>query len=197
MKKKLIITSVLTIVVCLSLITGATFAYFTDSADVSIAATAAKVDVEGIVNETSLNLFSLDVAQQTTFENGGTAEFVGSKLELKLMTPGDKVKFNIGVTDNSNVKIKYRLKAVFTYAAGEANEAFAKGLVVSTEIGGVTYSLTAANNVSSYFTVDADTFTIPVSVELPSSVGNDAQEGIASVQFILEAVQGNGEYDLP
>ena len=109
---KVLLSAVLTIALCVSVISGATFALFTSEAQTNIAVTAGKVNVEAMIDEASLELYSMDKAQTGKFENGGTAGFAtvnnAHTLTLTNITPGDAVKFNVVVTNNSNVAIKYR-----------------------------------------------------------------------------------------
>lgn len=60
MKKKtgIIVTSVMSIACCASLITGATFALFTSESKVNIAVTSGKVDVKATIDETSVETYS-------------------------------------------------------------------------------------------------------------------------------------------
>ena len=112
MKKKALISSVLTIAICLSLIAGSTFALFTSESSVNIAVTSGKVDVTAVIDETTLATTSMGLAQTNgAFANGGSATFdENAKLHLTNMTPGDKATFTIKVTNNSNVDVQYRVK---------------------------------------------------------------------------------------
>ena len=48
MKKKILLSSILTIALCLSIIAGSTYALFTSSADVNVAVTAGNVELTAI-----------------------------------------------------------------------------------------------------------------------------------------------------
>ena len=102
MKKRIILSAVLTMVLCFCLIGGATFALFTSESSVNIAVTSGKVDVEAEIKD--LEVYSMDVLQTATdndgnvlFENGGIAKYDATNNELSLVNvaPGDKVEFNI------------------------------------------------------------------------------------------------------
>ena len=58
MKNKVLLTSILSISSCASLITGATFALFTSESKVNIAVTSGKVDVKATIDETSVETYS-------------------------------------------------------------------------------------------------------------------------------------------
>ena len=148
MKTKLIITSVMTIAVCLSLIAGSTFAYFTSDAKTNITVNSAKVNVTAEILQNTLVLSSLNVEQKddqgnyvNTFENGGTATWTNNgELKLNLIAPGDKAQFTIDVKNNSNIAIKYKVTMDVKYAEGSANsKALAEGLVGTVTIDGVDY----------------------------------------------------------
>ena len=200
MKSKVLVSSILTIVLCFSLIVGSTFALFTSQSEVNIAVTAGKVDV--IANITDLALYSVKAnptggtvvdeygfkydyeKQNGVFYNSGTATLVGNELTLDRVTPGDKVEFNIKVDNNSNVITKYRTLVYCT-----ENDGLLSGLQISLDgntFGGFAYtewSTLAAN---------ADIADVAVTVELPVNKGNEYQETSASLCFIVEAVQSNG-----
>ena len=211
MKTKLIITSVMTIAVCLSLIAGSTFAYFTSNADTGVAITSARVNVTAKIKQDTLKIYSLGVEQTATnnegdrlFENLGTATWSDDgELELNLIAPGDKAEFTIEVANTSNIAIKYKVTMDVKYAAGSANsQALAEGLVGTVTIDGENYPIANAadivtdnGNGGNYIEVapNTDIADILVSIELPTAVGNEAQEGVVSISFALVAIQGNGD----
>ena len=174
MKKKIILSAVLSIVLCLSLISGATMALFTSESKVNIAVTSGKVNVVATVD--SWELYSLNVAQAATFENGGTVEYKDGEFIITNITPGDKVVATIKVANNSNVSIKYRVKFEI---AGELVDA----LVTSVESGADKWTSVAPN---------ATITDIKLSIELPIDANDDYQEKSAAAKIIVEAVQGNG-----
>lgn len=211
MKKKIIISSVATIVICLSLILGSTYALFTDTANINIAATSAKVDIEAHIDQNSLKVYSLDVLQTATnaegknlFENGGTAAFdTEGNLVLDLVAPGDKVEFDIALDNESNIAIKYNVRMIVEYDATgltqekkDATEAFMAALVAKATINGTTYDITGTACETGFILVNqnADFDAIPVTVELPWQTGNEAQDSATvTVKFVIEVIQGNGE----
>ena len=96
MKKKSFLSSLVTIILCLSLIAGSTYALFTSEDQVNIAITSGKVNVVATILEDAMKTYSLGQEQDAgKFANGGTAVFTtesGEKvLTLDKMTPGDKV----------------------------------------------------------------------------------------------------------
>ncbi len=191
MKKKLLLTSILTVIMCLSLICGATFALFTSESNINIAVQAANVEVNAIVKENSITTKSFDNvvsenALEGTFENGGTAKFTDTAtLKLDLLTPGDEVSFMIDVENESNVKIKYRVEMV---ATGE----LAPALVGSANIQNQDYAITAG--VTKWFSVDAgvEIPDIAVTVAFPDAQNNNDYKGkTANIEFAIVAVQGN------
>ncbi len=117
-KKKLLLTSALSIVMCFCMIVGGTFALFTSESKVNVAVTSGKVEVNAVVQ--SLTTYSMDydnafdritAAGQANFENGGVAiwdELNGSSLTLSKITPGDKAEIVILVENNSNVNVIYK-----------------------------------------------------------------------------------------
>ena len=200
MKKKVLLSSIATIALCLCLIAGSTFALFTSKSEVNIAVTAGKVDmvagiaitklesvkrdVNGTIVDEKGNTYSYEDVSPN-FTNGGTAKVDGSVLTLEQVTPGDKVTFEISGTNNSNVTIQYRVKI-----ACESDEGLMSGLKVTIDDESVTGF---ASYVTAWKTLTVGTNIAPVevSIELPVSAGNDFQNKTAKLSVLVEAVQGN------
>ena len=112
MKKKILLSSILTIALCLSLIAGSTFALFTSESKVNIAVTSGKVEMLASVSD--LATWSLEDDKSLagrmdgTFTQGGNVTFTDSVLSINKIIPGDKVSFLVTGTNNSNVTIMYR-----------------------------------------------------------------------------------------
>jgi len=217
MKKIALLSSIVTILLCLSLIAGSTFALFTSTSKVNVAVTAGNVDVVASIDQTlktwSLGQTEAD-ATNGTFVNGGTA-VVNNEGELVIsrMTPGDVVKFTINVTNNSNVAIQYRVKATSTI--GGATVDLSDALTTTATIGGVEYKMekNAKSFETPYVEVEATNgvggsiTSITVVVVFPNgnpdntldNAGNVIEYGDnhyqnaeAKIAFTVEAVQGNG-----
>lgn len=113
MKKKILLTSIAVIALCLCLIAGSTFALFTTSTKVNIAVTAGNLDVEAAILEDTLKLRSLgdavDKFDRDVFANGGIAKLEGGKLILDRMTPGDGLCFQVQVKNTGDVNVKYKV----------------------------------------------------------------------------------------
>ena len=201
MKKKVLITSILTIVVCLCLIVGSTFALFTSESELNIAVTAGKVEM--IANLETFQLFSVEAdengaevdengntytyqLQQDKFLNGGTAVYENGVLTLDKITPGDKISFTLTGTNNSNVLTNYRWSLVCTDGF-----ALMSGLIVT--IDDVPYE-SLAKYITAWDELAANTAmdSVELSIELPVAAGNEYQELSTSIRILVEAVQSNG-----
>jgi len=98
-------------IMCLSLMTGATYALFTSEANVNVAVTSATVQVTATVN--GFKTYSMDEEMaQGTFENGGTATLADNTLTLTNVTPGDRAQLTIALKNDSNVAVKYQILVV-------------------------------------------------------------------------------------
>ena len=172
-----------------------TLAYFTsvDKATVSIEAGQVKVDIA----LSNLKTYSLDVLQKDaapyTFENGGTASINGAAITLSKITPGDKVTFDLDVTNNSNVDMKYKLKARYANEVAGADPKnpshsakLSEGLVVS-GLSSVTEWTTALLSTSGTKIVERE-----VSIEFPKEAGNEYQNATSDIFIEVEAIQNNG-----
>ena len=186
MKRKLILSSIMTIVLALSLIAGSTLALFTSQSQVNISVGSAKVSLLSIIEKSSLELYSLDVRQDVRFENGGTAELTdASHLVLENVTPGDKAVFDIVLTNESTVDIQYRI-------AWSIKGTLSCGLVATADGKKIVNSQSDWQLWETPLTVEESTRKISVSVELPVEAGNEFQESSADITFTILAVQGNG-----
>lgn len=195
MKKKALISSILTIALCLSLIAGSTFALFTSESKVNVAVSAGNVDVVATLG--GLRTWSFDAEQpEGRFENDGSAEINGAELILERMTPGDKAELVLQIDNNSNVNIQYRIVM-------KASGALAPALIARATIEGVEYDMTDGSTVWRSVAAEDDIADVTVTVEFPGdkddiSFGDENSDNIymnesASISLTVEAVQGNAQ----
>mgnify|MGYP005783499693 FL=1 len=195
MRKKIVLTSLLTVAMCLSLIVGATFALFGSESKKNIAVTSGKIDVSAKI--VSLDTYSRGTATQNgEFANGGSAEIDADNAGVTVdrMSPGDKIVVKIDVENNSN--IAYRQRATLKFERG-TEDFFGQLLVGVSEDGG------EYDYFSSYATEwtyhEANTTGTPevssmyISVELPEYVSENWQDKSCDITFAVEAIQGNAE----
>lgn len=189
MKRNVLVSALLAIALCLSVMVGATFALFTSESKTNIAVTSGKVDVIAYVDEASVQTKQLNAAYQDgkTHMYEATATFADGGLKVNNFVPGDGIQFNIVVKNNSSISVKYR-----TIIACDAADGLLEGLNVT--IGGESYQGTT--KISSYTTLAAtqtDVAAIPVSIELPETAGNEYQNQTFQFSYKVEAIQGNAE----
>lgn len=207
-KRKLLITSVASLMLISTVVVGSTFALFTSKSETNISVTTGKVNV--VAEATGLKTYSptvipesLEVTEYTEgtgdFVNGGTATLTANELTLDKLTPGDKVSFDLSVTNESNVNIKYRVLLVETNPESAANDS--KKLFSALKFK-ITYGEDATKdkvleNIIKYqsaWTTLAAEGTMDnahIEIELPVTAGNEYQELSTSVKYVIEAVQGN------
>ncbi len=193
MKRRIVFTSVVTIVLCLCILTGSTFALFTSEDKVNIAVTAGVVNLTATIDDKSIDYFTVRTINNTdtttyhsttNFENGGIAELQSGTLSIQRMTPGDKLDFTINLTNNSNVDIKYCVVWTFNDSAAGINNSKGKNLhEVIDVIGEKSWTDWKAN--------ESKNKTTEVIIHLPDEVGNDYQQAGASINFVVYAIQGN------
>ena len=194
MNKKIIISSILTIAICLGVITGATFALFTSTSTTNIAVTAGNIDVTAKIDTESLaaeNIGSVDPTYDDnndvwTFANGGTAKVTEDKVTLTNITPGDAITFKIKVNNDSTVGIKYLVACEI-----DDSSKFYGELEVYVDGTKVTDSYTSA-----WTKWDSNTdVEVAVKVILPKEVtgtGEQFDGGIENdIVFKVYAIQGN------
>ena len=211
MKKKILVSSILTIALCLSLIAGSTFALFTSTSEQTIVVTSGKVemtaDIEGltlysvegkdggaIVDENGYT-YEYKTLTGDTFTNGGTAIFdeATATLTMDKVTPGDKVSFTLTGANTSNVAIQYRYKIECL-----SGHALMHGFntYISEDAATLATSKYAALNsyVTEWRALAANTAMADVlfEIELPVTAGNEYQDiKEAEIKITVEAVQGN------
>ena len=192
MKKKVLAISILTIVLCMSLIAGAVMALFTSESKVNIAVSSGTVDVQATIVRTTTYSMGTATAQNGTFENGGTASVDGSSIVLDRMTPGDKLVVEISIANTSNVAYAQR----FTMAAS-GDQALQQQLlfgVSAATTSGTEGTYTYYNNFTSAWEKDAAASqTRYIVIELPEYAGNSAQGKSCAFVLTVEAVQGNAD----
>lgn len=211
MKKKVLITSVVTIILCLCLIAGSTFALFTSTASVNVAVTSGTVDVTATIE--GLQTWSLEDEQHTVatsrngkFSNGGSAKIEDGKLIIDRMTPGDVVKFTIKVIDNSNVAARFRVSGQTIANNIALNQDLAPALEITTNVAGTKHYFNDQGVMgTSWVTADTLGFTydangnkyilIDVVITFPNGTpehDNQYRDRQCNLQFVVEAVQANG-----
>ena len=187
-KKNVIISALLSIVMCISLIVGVTLAVATSDSKVNIVITGAKIEVVATVDETSVQKKQLNTeyaADGSTYS--GEVEFDGGTVSLKNFVAGDGVKFNIIVKNNSTVKVNYR-----TVLSVENNSGLFQALKVLVDGKEFTSDYYCADWQS--IEEDSDDVTITVAIELPADA-TDFSGKTCDLAFAVEAIQGNA--DLP
>ncbi len=193
-KKNIIISSFATIALCLSLLMGSTFALFTSESKVNIAVTSGKVSVVANIDENSVQTKQL---YDTQYEDGkdnmfeGVATFGEEGLTLEKFVPGDGIKFNIVVKNESNVTVKYR-----TIISCENDNGLFAGLnvTIGDKVGynGITCVADWAQ-----LAVGSEDAIVPVTIELPEGAGNEYQDKTCTVSYKVEAIQGNAQVENP
>lgn len=120
-KRSVIITAILAIIMCASLVAGATFALFTSSSSVNIAITSANVEVTADVAVTKTWHENNGAEAKGLYDTGKaevTKENSQVKLTLSNFVPTDGVKLAVKLTNKSTVKIKYRVMLLADRTAG-------------------------------------------------------------------------------
>jgi len=189
-KRNVVVSAILAIMLCVSLIAGATFALFTSESKVNIAVTSGKVSVVANIDETSVQTKQLydtqyEVGKGNMFMGEDVATFTAAGLELNNVVPGDGIKFNIVVKNESTVSVKYR-----TIINCENDDGLFDGLEVSIADGGL-YNGKEVKSEWSMLAVGSENKIVPIVVELPEDAGNEYQGKTCTISYMVEAVQGN------
>ena len=202
-----ILLSVLMVLMCVSLIIGATFALFTDKEEYAIGVNTGNIDVEGTLEMTGAWSQGQSVADRTegtaidngfSLPQGGTVTLTeGKTISFDNISLGDGAAFTLRIANHSSVNMKYSVR-IETEEEGKS-EALAKSLQLSVD-GGKTVSFEkAATSVVDWTTVEAgseeEISAIGFEITLPwdtidNFAGVTGQQSV-SMTVVLEAVQAN------
>lgn len=203
MQKKVLLSSILVIALCLSAIAGSTYALFTDKAETSIAITSGDVEVtanmiidslySAVASDAYVSDYLVDeygqnyahAPQTGKFSNGGSA-VVNSEgqIEVTHITPGDKVTAKLIVKNTGNVDMVYRYKIT-------SDDELATVMVVTTDNGDVNLALDEFTSAWYNVLTPGETATLLLSFELPVYVGSAFENMNLTYDIVVEAVQGN------
>ena len=191
MKKKLIMGSALTILMCSSLITGATMALFTSRTEAGISVSGGKVDVSAQIKSLTTYSEGEPTENNGEFALGGTATVEGGNITLANFMPMDKVVVEIEVTNTSSVAYQQRVSL-----SGNDDGGFMDELLIGISDDNISYTY-YSNYVSEWekksATEQAEVTTMYISVELPEFVGSAWQGKTCEISLAIEAVQGNAD----
>ena len=201
MKNKIILTSVLTIMLCLSLIAGSTFAIFQAESNINISVNSGKLDITAVTSDLKAysrdevrTVATVDGKSVAAFANGGTATLEGGRLDLSLITPGDRVTFLITVDVESTIAMKHNVS--WTIAGDLAPYLTTSITRMEVQDDG---SLVPSNSTITtdgwelWTGAEAETIVYLVEVGMDYTVGNEAQNKSASIEFMFKAVQANAD----
>ena len=185
MKKKIILTSLLTMMLCASLIVGATMALFTSKSEVNIAVTSGKVNVQAGIKLVATSSLG-EPTELGTFQNGGSAyvsDEAGNEgaLVLNNITPGDSAVVKVTMHNASEIAIQYR---ICVEKSGELANAL--------EVSGVTDGIGAWKRLAPK--EEFPQTEVQVTISFPDRDDNNLYAGKSgSVLISVEAVQGNAD----
>lgn len=223
MKKKVLMSSIVTIVLCLTLIAGSTFALFTDKNEINIAVTSGEVDLTAKLD--GLTIYSVRPAtpaertaaangeltlielvdddypgyyvyekRDGVFANGGTAELNDKGDTLSLNRVTPGDKVEFDIVGTNKSDVTVQYRYIIE-CVGETK--LMSGLLVT--IGENTYPI-LEKYTSAWMTLEApvsedDKALDPVHIviELPVEAGNDYQKQETAIKITVEAVQGNAD----
>ncbi len=186
MNKKVIISSALSLAMCASMVTGATFALFTSEAKTNIAVTAGNVEVVATIDRASVYTKELN----TEYTKGASNTYMQSvtvgeqSVTLDGFVPGDGVKFTIDVENKSNVSVQYRTKLLV-----EEDSGLFEGLTITVD--GAQYEGDAIVSVWSPLVAYEDIANVEVEIEFKADRGNEYRNKSCKIVYLVEAVQGN------
>lgn len=214
--KKALVASCATIALSASLIAGSTFALFTSDSTTNIAVTSGKVNVVASIENVQTFSYKQDGSEQelkskAPNDNGkyefiyGTATYDEEEnyFAISNVVPGDKITFDVKITNKSTVNVKYSVNVAPVVTSEEET-----GAPYSEKLfNALTKTYTGYDSVAGWTewktTDEVKEKTISVSIELPydyddvSNEENSVQGKSCGLAFTVEAVQGNGNINNP
>ena len=220
-KRTALLTSILTIALCLVIISGSTFALFTDKTEFNITVKAAQVKLDAEIGDVLVYSAkpdaNADPADKNTlvdeynktyvhekqddmyFANGGlvTVDKSTGLISIQLITPGDRVVIPISAVNDSNVAIMYRYTIM---CKDDASYAIMQGNAPLTfTMDHIPYTIGGKGFVSSWETLlpGQNMESTNITIDLPVNAGNEYQNMSAEFYILVEAFQANAAVDGP
>ena len=181
--KRALLTSVMALVMCVVMLVGTTFAWFTDTARTNVnKIQAGKLDVQLLMKDNAGNW--VDAENKTlNFLVNGAIPSEGTQI---LWEPGAEYKLpELKVVNNGNLKLKYKVQITGINGDAKLNEA-------------IDWTINdAAFNLSEQ-TLDAKAESAPFTIKghMKENAGNEYQGlSIDGIGITVYATQAKGEYD--
>ena len=171
-KSKVLISALLVIALCVSLIAGTTFALFSSEDKVNIAVTSGKVNVKATPSLSE---------DSVLYEGSAKLDEKTGIYTVSNVVPKDKVVINVAVLNSSTITVKYRTTVSLKDVVGKWN----------ISINGVQYTGSDVSSKWETLAVGTNPKDIIVSVELDKDETN--QDSTCNILCKVEATQGNAE----
>ena len=193
-KKGILVGAIATIALCVSIVTGATFALFTSETKTNVVVKAGTVSVTATIKDELTATHGVwneekGIYEEKDFllagENAAALDEKKQTLTLDNIVPTDKVSFTIAVKNDSTVPIKYR-----TIVACTKDDGLAGGLSVTIDEQKFT---TSAIGEWTQIAAKGEIADVNVTVELPFDADNKYQNKSCTLSYKVEAVQANGK----
>ena len=203
--KKRLITLILSVMLALSVVSGATFALFTTETKVNVAVTSGIVELKATADDFETYSAKWDDVNDKYIDNknaglvfatlGEVVVASGNQsIDIINMVPGDSVKFNIYLENSSNVAIMY--KVVIAPDTGSTTDLFTGANPLEFTIGTQTYSGVEVNSAwTTWLTTEPTQKTVEVTIKLPVEAGNEYQDKVAKLTYKVIGVQANANTD--
>ena len=220
-KRVLLISSMLAIIICVALIVGSTVALLTSDTKIRLSVSSASLNVEAYMQDFKLfsavpdnngeevdengRTYSYKEFTEGTFYNGGTADVTeDGGLIFENLAPGDKVEFNINVSNlqlESGAAMRVKYKTVFRLVDQEINklyDAFKFKVEIESGLGEVfddpeevgTYRLNNVTTDTGWKPLEVgESEVVKVTIALPLTAGNTYQNVSAKFSCTLCAIQ--------
>lgn len=186
---KVVVSLVVVLALAITVTSGVTYSWFSDTESSDITITTGKVDVN--MNAGDLTLYSYDSTESGlkevtgNFTNGGTATLNvnGGKASIFMSeaTPGDAIRFTLDLKNNSTIAIKWILNV---FMDSDTSKYVTCSIVDPSTVDFNTWSNVVTSGTSNLGK-------ITVEIAIPTSVGNEYQGKSSAITIQLDAYQAN------
>lgn len=189
-RRNVIAASLVALCATVGVVGTVTYAVFKSENKVNVDVTSGIVDVKVAASDLVLSHKEADESEVSGYKTvtgslySGTASIdeTTNTLTIDRMLPLDKIEFNLNITDNSNVKIKYR-----TILKTLEDSGLYDGLKITFD--GVSTSKTDYE----LYEVGAGNKTIAVSIEMEEDAEDKYKGKSCKLAYVVEAYQGNAK----
>lgn len=199
--KRSFITSLISLVVCITMLLGTTFAWFTDTASSKgNKIVAGKLDVQLLMSDADGNYTDISQNASPIFGTGSIAQNNNSET---LWEPGKTQVAYLAIKNKGNLALKYKVSLDVKNISNDMYKAMEYAIIPDAQAPGSVTGWTSGNSVSPGTQTVSGDVSLPVggthyfalAVHMKEEAGNEYQEGEVDFDLTVYATQDTVESD--